>query len=312
MTPNASRCAIWPEFEAKRLRPPIIRGDHLESDRAGGAYCISLEAGIAIGGISDPKKALLTTWLINQRLQGVSEPEVTQEVLAHIETARPLSVHERANRLLRFFSMRSEVIGSSVTIERDTGGAYAWSESTDAREIDYLIGYLQEMGWFRVNHSAGIVRSVVTVDGYAHIAESVAASASVQGFIAMWFHESTNDALHRGIEPGIRDAGYRPFRIDQKPDLVKIDDEIMAEIRRSRFLVADFTQHEREARGGVYYEAGFAEGLGIPVIYTCHKDCVETLHFDTRQYAHIVWETPEELGSHLTNRIRARIGQGPI
>ncbi len=130
----------------------------------------------------------------------------------------------------------------------------------------------------------------------------------------MWFDPSTNDALHQGIEPAISGAGYRPFRIDQKPDLVKIDDEIMAEIRRSRFLVADFTQHEREARGGVYYEAGFAEGLSIPVIYTCRKDVVDAnnLHFDTRQYAHIVWESPEELRIGLLNRIRARIGPGPL
>ena len=32
-----------------------------------------------------------------------------------------------------------------------------------------------------------------------------------------------------------------PVRIDQKERLNKIDDEIIAEIRRSRFLVADFT-----------------------------------------------------------------------
>ena len=130
----------------------------------------------------------------------------------------------------------------------------------------------------------------------------------------MWFHESTNDALHHGIEPGISDAGYSPFRIDQKPDLVKIDDEIISAIRESKFLVADFTQHEREARGGVYFEAGFAMGIGIPVIFSCRKDVVDAnnLHFDTRQYAHIVWETPEELRFHLANRIRARIGQGPI
>ena len=130
----------------------------------------------------------------------------------------------------------------------------------------------------------------------------------------MWFHPSTDDALRYGIEPAIREAGYSPFRIDQKPDLVKIDDEIMAEIRQSRFLIADFTQHEGEARGGVYFEAGFAEGLAIPVIYTCRKDVVDAgnLHFDTRQYAHIVWQTPEELRVGLLNRIRARIGQGPL
>ena len=39
-----------------------------------------------------------------------------------------------------------------------------------------------------------------------------------------------------GIEPAIIDAGYSPIRIDRKLDVRKIDDEIVAEIRRSLFL----------------------------------------------------------------------------
>ena len=76
-------------------------------------------------------------------------------------------------------------------------------------------------------------------------------------------------------------------------------------------MVADFTQGEDGARGGVYFEAGFAQGLGIPVIYSCHKDSIDKLHFDTRQYAHIVWKNSKELRVGLLNRIRARIVNGP-
>ena len=101
------------------------------------------------------------------------------------------------------------------------------------------------------------------------------------------------------------------MRIDRKPDVNKIDDEIIAEIRRSRFLVADFTHGEDGARGGVYYEAGFAYGLDLPVIYSCRKDKEKKLHFDTRQYYHILWGTPEELRDSLAQRIEAFIGAGP-
>lgn len=83
----------------------------------------------------------------------------------------------------------------------------------------------------------------------------------------------------------------------------KIDDRIIAEIRQSSLIVADFTGQ----RGGVYFEAGFAKGLGIPVIWTCHEDGVENLHFDTRQYNHIVWESPEDLKTKLINRISATL-----
>lgn len=111
-------------------------------------------------------------------------------------------------------------------------------------------------------------------------------------FVAMWFDEQTNDAYNNGIQPAIEtDCGYKSIRIDRKEYLGKVDDEIIAEIRESRFIVADFTGQ----RHGVYFEAGFAQGLGLPVIWTCHEDHVKELHFDTRQENHITWETPEEL-----------------
>ena len=120
-----------------------------------------------------------------------------------------------------------------------------------------------------------------------------------------------DEVYSHGVKLGITDAGYDSLRIDQKPDVNKIDDEIIAEIRRSRFLVADFTYGDNGARGGVYYEAGFAHGLGLPVIFSCRNDIINNLHFDTRQYHHIVWETPDELRESLRNRILALIGEGP-
>ena len=61
----------------------------------------------------------------------------------------------------------------------------------------------------------------------------------------------------------------------------------------------------------MYYEAGFAHGLDLPVIFTCRDDAVETLHFDTEHYNHIVWTTSMDLREGLRNRILAVIGEGP-
>jgi nucleoside 2-deoxyribosyltransferase len=102
---------------------------------------------------------------------------------------------------------------------------------------------------------------------------------SIQGFVAMWFTFSMEDVYEKGFSPAIRDSGYQPMRIDRKEHVNKIDDEIIAEIRRSRFLVADFTSEPNQPRGGVYFEAGFALGLNIPVIWTCREDLVGQLHF---------------------------------
>ena len=40
------------------------------------------------------------------------------------------------------------------------------------------------------------------------------------------------------------------------------------------------------------------------------KDGLENVHFDTRQYNHIVWETMEDLENQLYNVICAIIGKG--
>ena len=70
-------------------------------------------------------------------------------------------------------------------------------------------------------------------------------------------------------------------------------------------VVADFTG----GRGGVYYEAGYAQGLGIPVVWTCRQDYFdkEGVHFDTQQYNHIVWDDPADLREKLKNRLMTRV-----
>ena len=114
-----------------------------------------------------------------------------------------------------------------------------------------------------------------------------------------------NDYYEKGIKKAIEDAGYIPIRIDFQDFNEKICDEIIAEIRRAKFLVADFSG----LRSGVFFEAGFAKGLGREVIFSVRESDVEKLkeHFDTRQYNHIVYESPEDLHRKLLNRILATI-----
>ena len=145
---------------------------------------------------------------------------------------------------------------------------------------------------------------------------------SDRAFVAMWIHQSTQAAYDEAIAPGLRDAGYLPVRIDTTESTGRIDDAIMAEIRRARLVIADFTCELTAAkddkmiaipRGGVYFETGFADGLDIPVVCTCHEDHQEHLHFDTRQRFHLFWreDTLKDFRKALSNRIVAAIGEGP-
>jgi nucleoside 2-deoxyribosyltransferase len=120
----------------------------------------------------------------------------------------------------------------------------------------------------------------------------------------MSFDPSLDNAFLDGIAPAIRDASYEPLRVDKVHHNEKIRDRIVIEIRRSRFVIADVTLQ----RQGVYFEAGFAMGLGLPVVWSCRKDDLHNVHFDTRQYNHIVWEAAADLRQQLRDRLIATIG----
>jgi len=143
--------------------------------------------------------------------------------------------------------------------------------------------------------------------------KSQAAGDQSQAFVAMWFDPS-RDKFFDVMEKAAKDAGFdKCLRIDNKEHNNKICDEIIAEIRKSQCLIADFTGN----RGGVYFEAGFALGLGIPVIWLVddhwwnekdeHGNRINDIHFDTRQYAHINYTNEDDLHERLKNRIEATI-----
>ncbi len=165
----------------------------------------------------------------------------------------------------------------------------------------------------------------IAPDGWARLDELAKKRAeSKQAFVAMWFADEMAEVYDKGIKPAIEDAGFdtRQMAFIQHND--DICDVIVAEIRKSRFIVADFSagkcakcgeecEHSKDckdkvrARGGVYFEAGFAMGLGIPVIWTVRKEQLEQIHFDIRQYNFVAYGDAEDLRVQLKNRIGATI-----
>lgn len=308
------RCAIWNTVATDESEPGRD-GMSLNSPQAGGRYFISGSAVAMLESRDERVKARLTSWLVDQRRSGIRLPEVMTSSIDEAARYRDLTVRQRADRLLGFIAGRWPRIGARFffTNQKDTCAAMAWSESTDMEEVRCLLGYVEKQDWIEAEESARD-RYVLTVDGHARLAElEDRDTGSSRAFVAMWFSPSMDEAWENAIKPAIEDSGYRPVRIDKTEFNERIDDEIIAEIRRARFLVADFTQGRDGARGGVYYEAGFAHGLDLPVIFTCRKDVIDEglIHFDTRQYNHIVWETPQELRKRLAERIGATIGDGP-
>lgn len=313
-TDNNGTCQIWASRRAVYSDTHDAGVIRIESPRAGGTYRITEAAWRQLGNLSEAESARLTTLLVDRRIHGEEEPLVTPSLVVRARRMEPLDVAERADRLLRFVAWYSRHPGDSVHLrvhnqnQRIVDYAMAWSESTTLEEVRYFRDYLEENEWL---HDLGRYSYAVSIGGYHRISVIKSNVDSAQAFVAMWFDGEMATTYENGIAPAIEQAGFKPMRIDKKGDVVKIDDEIIAEIRKSRFLVADFTHGDEGARGGVYFEAGFAFGLGLPVIYTCRADMVDKIHFDTRQYFHTVWESPDDLQVSLTNRIVALLGTGP-
>lgn len=221
----------------------------------------------------------------------------------------PKDFDERISMILVNLTNQSKQPGSSLSLESDlpecvkTPAFFLSSGGKGDANI-------QEIEWWTdtLLKSRYIVGSYqefeVTFEGWKKAADySKKTSNSKTAFVAMHF-DSTLQNVRTEIKKSIEAAGFIPVLIDDKEHNNQIVPEILYEIRKARFLVADFTNQ----RNGVYYEAGYADGLGLPVIALCEKnDFDKNMHFDLRQKNIILWEKPEEIYEKLVRRIIATL-----
>lgn len=326
MEKSRNTCAIW--NTPAEIFPTRFDGRRILSARAGGLYEIIRSAEINIRNSinNDEKlKKIISRYIYDS--QGLENPiRIDTAFIEKIRDIAPLSPFIRARRLLKFIQQRTPSLNIAglrwdINIKSDELLlAQAASESSNQSEVEALLEFLVRKGFCHttINQAYGTGSVWITVEGAEEILSAKTARAdSKRAFVAMWFSEEMRDPYDLGILPAVSMHGFEAIRIDQKEHNNKIDDEIVAEIRNARFVIADFTCGIVEssgvkvavARGGVYFEAGFALALGIPVIWCCREDLIGHVHFDTRQYNHITWKTPDELCDKLTKRIGALIGR---
>lgn len=175
--------------------------------------------------------------------------------------------------------------------------------ASDMVDVYFLVSQAKEMGlldaviskYFGGGLQAAYIQ--LTLKGWAYVADLQRRSpTATQAFMAMKFGDPELDAIFRDFfKPAIAATGYALKRLDEEPRAGLIDDRLRVEIRQSKFLIADLSH----ANAGAYWEAGFAEGLGMPVIYTCRKnvfdDPAQRPHFDTNHHLTVVWD-PANIG----------------
>jgi len=151
----------------------------------------------------------------------------------------------------------------------------------------------------------------LTIRGWLRFEElKRGASTARTAFMAMQFGNAELDGVYRThLIAAVAATGFDLNRVDEEQPAGLIDDHLRVKIRQSRFMIADLTHQNR----GAYWEAGYAEGLGIPVIYMCRKDVFDdkTLgtHFDTNHHLTVVWDPANipDFIKRLKDTIRATL-----
>lgn len=236
----------------------------------------------------------------------------------------PNTIYRKLDNLLNTIYESSKYFGEEIEILLNK---YLKYYAVNEEELNNMINALLEKAYIK----RGSISSYyyITLDGITYLEkQNSIVPNNNQCFVAMWFNEEMMSVFQNTIIPTLKDLGYNALIISMVNHNDIINDKIIAEIRKSKFMIADFSGN----RGGVYFEAGFAMGLGKQVIWTCSdkyfnknvnvsisgKDSEgiqriiqfeeeRKLHFDIDHYNFIIWKDEQELSTKLRDRIEATI-----
>lgn len=307
-------CPIWGTTAHKF--PTNDRFYVFYSARAGGYFAITMEAKNYLPLLDTDVKIKLSRHICNLQYNIIKENleedcrryMLNSKIIDSIKNDKFLSYTLKKEAFFKFlinegveigvdFSLVSENVGLDKYDRRDRLLAATELENGNDKFVKFC-RLLGDEGLLKINDDFEIIK--LTHKAYEYIEKLQTDHIdSKNAFVAMWFSDETKQFYNEGVEIALENCGYeKPFRVDKKHHINKIDDEIVAMIRKSRLVIVDMTcgtvkksddKLEAIPRGGVYYEAGFAQGLDRPVIWTCNKDCLSHLHFDIRQYNMLRW-----------------------
>jgi hypothetical protein len=100
------------------------------------------------------------------------------------------------------------------------------------------------------------------------------------------------------LKEACKRCGLQAERVDEVASNERITDRILESIRKAEYVVADLT----DTRPNVFYEAGYAHGLGKIPIYVARQGT--KLQFDLKDYPVIFFPNMKQLKDDLEKRLR--------
>lgn len=227
------------------------------------------------------------------------------------DTQRFPDAHQQADNLLIALGDHLPHPGQRITISPDKFQASVGAATPESFEW-LLEEFLQAKIVTGSRHKTLsdpliLVDTTLTLEGWQKYSElKQSDKQSRLAFMAMPFKcPELTRAFEECFKPATASTGFELRRVIDSQGAGLIDDQIRVGIRRSRLVICELAGHNQ----GAYWEAGFAEGIGIPVIYTCREDEFSKIHFDTSHLVTVRW-SPSNLGEaakRLTATIRATL-----
>ena len=106
------------------------------------------------------------------------------------------------------------------------------------------------------------------------------------------------DDVLDAIKETCKNCGLTAERVDEAQVNERITDRILESIQKAEYVIVDLT----EARPNVFYEAGYAQGIGKLPVYIARTGT--ELEFDLKDYPVIFFESYRELKLKLEARLR--------
>ena len=160
-------------------------------------------------------------------------------------------------------------------------------------------------------NSSSIHQLDLTLKGWTRYEDEKRGRLSANyGFIAMRFGaDELEELLRQYVRPAIQSS--LAFDLVDMRDVSRagIIDNIMRDrIRDAAFVLVDLT-HDNP---GAYWEAGYAEGLGKPVLYICEESKFKqkSTHFDTNHLTTVLWDVarPDAFVEQLLATLKRSLG----
>lgn len=288
---------------------------------------VYIQADLVKEYVNGEKRHLLLGYLRNMSLNQKDSddfPIVKDETILKSMINEPRTPIEKANLFILYLFNKQKSYSDCIEIQPDRD--YPITFSKDDKEFVYLLRYLDDENFIETRLTGNSIfidahsqdsnganegylfrddHIRLTMKGWQYAEELISKQPdSKQAFVAMKFDDEDvyKTIFNNAIEPALEKCGFKPFLVADVEHNDSITDVIIAGIRKSGLMVADVTG----ASQNVYYEAGFAHGLGIPVILCCHKDRANNdMKFDTRQFNHILWKDEADFKAQLIKRIEA-------